>query len=163
LNTRCDVNGALAQSGAVHQALLALLMQHPFFKSSWPASTGREHFNLTWLQSILSQFHGLSPEDLMATLVEMAVSAVVRCLDFPDGRLFVCGGGVNNQALMQGLSRRLGAQWSVQATDTVGIAPQAVEAAAFAWLAYCYFTGRDGNSPAVTGASASCVLGVATT
>ncbi len=47
----------------------------------------------------------------------------------------------------------------VLTTADRGIAPQQVEAAAFAWLAHQFLEGRPGNLTAVTGARGPRVLG----
>jgi anhydro-N-acetylmuramic acid kinase len=44
-------------------------------------------------------------------------------------------------------------------TEQLGIAPEWVEAVAFAWLAQQTLAGRPGNEPAVTGADKYCTLG----
>jgi anhydro-N-acetylmuramic acid kinase len=70
----------------------------------------------------------------------------------------VCGGGAYNTELMRRLAARL-PDARVLSTAQRGIAPQQVEAAAFAWLAHQYLQGRPGNLTAVTGARAPRVLG----
>ena len=57
-----DKGGALAASGTVHNELLALLMQHPYFEKSAPKTTGFEIFHMTWVESSMAQA-GLVMED----------------------------------------------------------------------------------------------------
>lgn len=45
-----DRDGAWAASGQVNHALLASLLADEFFAARGPKSTGRERFNLPWLQ-----------------------------------------------------------------------------------------------------------------
>ena len=59
---------------------------------------------------------------------------------------------------MQRLRERL-APALVTTTDALGIDGDAVEAAAFAWLAHRFVERRPGNAPAVTGAAGPRVLG----
>jgi anhydro-N-acetylmuramic acid kinase len=47
----------------------------------------------------------------------------------------------------------------IHTTADCGLAPEHVEAAGFAWLAYRYLAGLPGNLPAVTGASREVPLG----
>lgn len=47
LGKRYDANGEWARTGKIHSALLALLLDEPFFQLPPPKSTGRELF-LTW-------------------------------------------------------------------------------------------------------------------
>jgi anhydro-N-acetylmuramic acid kinase len=72
--------------------------------------------------------------------------------------VYLCGGGARNSALLADLAARLTPR-TVATTAALGIDPQWVEAAAFAWLARETLQGRPGNLPAVTGASRAAVLG----
>ena len=48
-----DKNGEKAAQGEVLPDLLASLLDHPYFSRSYPKSTGRELFSLSWLQGCL--------------------------------------------------------------------------------------------------------------
>jgi anhydro-N-acetylmuramic acid kinase len=50
-----DRDGQWAASGKVEPALLKALLSDPFFLTKGPKSTGREVFNLPWLQQHLAQ------------------------------------------------------------------------------------------------------------
>ena len=157
-----DEGGRWAAQGAVVPALLGALRREPYFAAPPPKSTGRDLFNDAWLQSHLATL-GVSdrPVDVMATLLELtAVSAIDALRTYaPDARkLWVCGGGAFNAQLMRRLSS-LAPGIVVRDTATQGIAPDQVEAIAFAWLAKAFIERRPGNLPAVTGASAPRILG----
>ena len=47
----------------------------------------------------------------------------------------------------------------VLASSAIGIAPDQVEALAFAWLAHAHVSGLNGNVPSVTGARGGRILG----
>ncbi|GAB3341308.1 hypothetical protein GCM10027512_09570 [Chromohalobacter beijerinckii] len=49
-----DADGAWAASGRVDEALLARLLDDPYFRRSPPKSTGRERFHLDWLATHLT-------------------------------------------------------------------------------------------------------------
>ena len=70
----------------------------------------------------------------------------------------MCGGGAFNKALMHNLSNAL-SDYVVTDSHALGIHPQHVEGAAFAWFAHAYMNDIPGNVPAVTGASKATVLG----
>ncbi len=162
-NCEFDQAGKLAQSGHVHSALLQQLMAHPYFLKAWPASTGREDFRIEWLTGKLQEFPDMNPYDLMRTLLEMSVQAIVRSLkNEHQGTLYYCGGGAKNQFMIHRLSQVLGAHWQLFGFEQLGLPEQAVEAAAFAWLAGCYLGNQAGNCQQVTGAKKSVVLGQAT-
>lgn len=155
-----DKNGDWAKSGVVNHNLLDTLMTHPFLAKSAPKSTGREEFNLTWLDEILADFT-ITIQDVQATLCEFtALSASQQIQKFSHiKKLYVCGGGAYNQHLLERLGHYL-PTFDIQTTDTQGISPTWVEALAFAWLARQSILMQTGNLPAVTGAQKGVVLGV---
>ena len=71
--------------------------------------------------------------------------------------MLVCGGGRLNPVLMADLDDAL--PCAVAAVESVGVDGDAVEAAAFAWLAYKRLRGEPANAPEVTGARGPRVLG----
>lgn len=157
-----DEAGRWGATGQVNLPLLdRLFKSQPWFDEPAPKSTGRDMFNMHWLQSILAQCDApLSPADVQATLQHLTALSVLTALEregltSPD--LFVCGGGARNEALMQ-LLVELGAR-SAQTTDTLGIPSQDVEAIAFAWLAWAFTQRQPANLPQVTGARSSRILG----
>ena len=164
-----DAGGAWAQSGQVVEPLLNQLLEHPFFHKSYPKSTGREDFNLAWLQDELQKFDQASADvryssaDVQATLTELtAMSASMQINMFinahENSSVYVCGGGALNDYLMTRLQAHL-PHCTVETTASLGLNPAWVEAVAFAWLARQTLIGETGNLPAVTGASKGVVLG----
>ena len=160
---RYDKDGAWARTGQVHQALLVDLLDEPFFQLPAPKSTGRELFNLCWLEKKLQNHTALSPQDVQATLVEFTVQSIVNALTTIQTSLprylWVCGGGARNPLLMARLIDLL-PQWHVDTTTAWGLNVDDVEAAAFAWLAYRRIQGLPSNLPSVTGAKSAVSLGV---
>ena len=156
-----DENGAWAASGQVVPELLATLLNEPYFKQPAPKSTGRDLFNLSWLQALLRPHY--SAVDIQATLLALTVQSIYQgiqdnCLGVQE--VFVCGGGGRNTALIEALRRVFApSEVSVALTDTLGIAVEHVEALAFAWLARQTLQGQPGNLATVTGARHACVLG----
>lgn len=164
-----DAGGAWAQSGQVIEPLLNQLLEHSFFAQSYPKSTGREDFNLDWLQAELQKFDQASTAtrysvaDVQATLTELtAISACDQINGFisnqENSSVYVCGGGALNGYLMTRLQAHL-PYCKVETTASLGLEPTWVEAVAFAWLARQTLMGETGNLPAVTGAHKGVVLG----
>ena len=58
-------------TGQVHQALLEKLLAHAYFNKVGPRSTGKEEFNLAWLDSHLVGLDKIAAVDVQATLVEL--------------------------------------------------------------------------------------------
>lgn len=156
-----DRDGAWAASGSVHPALLAELLSDPFFAGTGPKSTGREVFNLPWLQAHLAKVSDVADADVQATLLELTARTIVDSLRHAQphtDELLVCGGGAHNRALMQRLAQLL-PNTRVDSTGSHGVDPDWVEAMAFAWLAHCCLEGIPTNRPSVTGARGLRVLG----
>jgi anhydro-N-acetylmuramic acid kinase len=155
-----DSDGQWAASGRVHEALLTSFLSEPFFATAPPKSTGRELFNMAWIDHHLLKFSQLEPADVQATLAELTAATIVAAADasLPSWRrLIVCGGGAHNSDLMTRLRRRTSAD--VATTDSYGIQADWVEGAAFAWLARARLRAIAGNVPSVTGARRPAVLG----
>lgn len=160
-----DHGGRMAAAGTVNEALLAELMQHPYFEKEPPKSTGREDFGERFAKKILldAGVFGLSPEDILATATALTAESIARALqpyqeDRDADHLYVCGGGAHNPALIDQIAHRLQGV-SVRSVEAIGYNPDAVEALLFAWLAACHVSGWPGNLPTVTGARRAVVLG----
>jgi len=155
-----DRDGAWARKGQIDQALLARLLQEPFLGLDPPKSTGRELFSGSWLDALVRS-HDPAPHDLQRTLTEFTArsiaSAIERwCREAAD--VVVCGGGARNATLMQALAAAIGPR-RLLASSELGIAPEQVEALAFAWLARRFIRGEPGNLFEATGARGPRVLG----
>lgn len=156
-----DRDGAWAAGGSVHAELLAELLAEPYLALPPPKSTGRDLFDADWLASRLARHGGVAAQDVMATLTEFTARAAADAAarHAPLAReLLVCGGGAHNALLMRRLAALL-PQLVVQSTAARGVAPDRIEALAFAWLAQAFVLGRAGNLPRVTGAAGPRRLG----
>jgi len=151
-----DPEGAWAAGGAVLPTLLDSLLGDPYFHRSPPKSTGREYFHPDWLAPHLDAT--MAPRDVQATLAELTARIVAEAIrGFHADRLLVCGGGIHNRDLVSRLSHHCGLP--AGSTEEAGVAPEWVEAAAFAWLAWAFWERVPGNAPSVTGADRPTVLG----
>lgn len=165
LNRPYDDDGLWAASGQVHPDLLHQFLNEPFLVQSPPKSTGRDLFNAPWLRRAIhtaSKSSGpVLAETVQATLLELTAATAaqaVRTLAPPAQRLLVCGGGALNGQLMARIQALLPGLL-VSSSDTAGLPPMQVEAAAFAWLAHQFNLRKGANFPAVTGARGSRILG----
>jgi anhydro-N-acetylmuramic acid kinase len=154
-----DRGGAWAGGGKVDAVLLQRLLTEPYLNLPAPKSTGRELFNLRWLDHHLAEHPG-PPVDVQATLLEysaVTIAAAVRQYA-PLAALYVCGGGAHNAGLLAALTRLL-APNPVATTEKLGLNPDYVEAVAFAWFAKRTLQGLPSNAPSVTGARGARILG----
>jgi anhydro-N-acetylmuramic acid kinase len=157
-----DNNGAFARTGHFNAALLAALLDDAYFKRPPPKSSGLERFNPDWLDAQLARLaEPVAAADVQATLVELTARSVANeiATHAPSAqRVYACGGGVHNPALMTALGDALGTV-TFESTAIAGADPDYIEAMAFAWLASRALTGKPGNLPAVTGAREAATLG----
>ncbi len=160
LGRNYDEDGRWAASGTVNEALLEQWLRHPFFSAPFPKSTGREDFDRPWLEQTLQDHANVPAENVQASLMELTSRSLLQAIEASTtdyDALYICGGGACNLALMERLRQLSGKP--CRSTAELGIAPQQVEGAAFAWLAHQTLNRLPGNLPSVTGASGSRILG----
>lgn len=156
-----DDKGKWAAQSSANPELLNNLMAHPYFSAPAPKSTGRELFNLSWLEQHLGQLtHLLEPQMVQATLVALTTQSITKQVQqFNDvEEVYICGGGAQNEFLLEELESELH-ECELYTTDELGVTADAVEAMAFAWLAFAHLNKIPGNIRSVTGASRAAILG----
>ncbi len=158
-----DADGAWAASGSVSDTLLRALLAEPYFSLPPPKSTGRDLFHLDWLDARLADAPGVATHDVQATLAALTARTIADGIRASGAggvdAVYVCGGGAYNDTLLRMLAAELGTGTTVESTAALGVAPNRVEALAFAWLGYCFTKRKAGNLPAVTGAAGPRILG----
>jgi anhydro-N-acetylmuramic acid kinase len=163
---KMDRDGAMAARGRVDEALLGELMRDRYFRRRPPKSTGREEFGAPYLDALMKKprARAMAPNDLVATVTALTARSIAdACRRFiaPLGRvdqLIATGGGARNPTLMQMLAAALPGI-ELTTAERVGVDGDALEAVAFAILAYQMLRGLPGNIPTVTGARTSAILG----
>jgi anhydro-N-acetylmuramic acid kinase len=153
-NKAYDKDGEFAKSGKLSKELLAQMLQDNYFLKPAPKSTGREYFNAQWLEKHLLNFRQLNDASVQRTLLELTALSIVNDLkQTSTTQVIVCGGGAKNLFLMQRIKELSGLK--------VKISPQsdALEAMAFAWLAYKRLENEEVELKSVTGAKKNTKLG----
>ncbi|PCJ16230.1 MAG: anhydro-N-acetylmuramic acid kinase [Gammaproteobacteria bacterium] len=156
-----DHNGIWSESGTVNQALLDQMMADPYFSAQAPKSTGREYFNLKWLDQHLDHVPNISHEDVQRTLISLTAQTIyqgILSVGINDGEVYLCGGGCHNAALVHEIARTFNG-FSVDTTQTLGVDPDWMEAMAFAWFASRTLASLPSNLPSATGATKEVILG----
>jgi anhydro-N-acetylmuramic acid kinase len=140
-----DLDGALAASGTVNEAVVREALCHPYFNREFPKSLDRNDFPVGMVDD-------LSPQDGAATLTALTIAAIAASRDVlptSPGRWLVCGGGRKNPVIMEGLQRTL--QVPVDPVESVGWRGDFLEAEAFGFLAVRSMHGMPLSVPTTTG------------
>jgi len=158
LNAAFDEDGKWAASGTPNVGLLDCMRKEPYLKRSAPKSTGRERFNYAWIEAMQKQYNQtVSPQDVQSTLGRFTAESIAMQIPKSVDEIFVCGGGSRNPWLVEQLRETCHAP--VKTTLELGVDPQWVEAAAFAWFAHQTLEKKKITIPSVTGAKKSVVTG----
>lgn len=157
-----DKNGTIGKRGKINTHLLNMLLQHPYFAQSTPKSTGRDIFNLNWLDNIVERNHfQVKAEDLITTATELtAITIANQVKNIAKNRepIWIVGGGAHNPFLLERLQLHLN-EHTVASSSMQKIDPNAVEAMMMAWLAHQRLANNPVNLASVTGAKRNAVLG----
>ncbi|MGH8974701.1 MAG: anhydro-N-acetylmuramic acid kinase [Acidimicrobiia bacterium] len=155
-----DTGGRRAAGGRVDEALLAALLDDPYYDRPPPKTTGKEHFHLAYLDAVLARTPG-PPDggDLCATLTAHVAEVVAAaCRRHGIAAVIASGGGTANPSLMAALTNRL-APAVLRTVEDLGLPSAAKEAYAFATLGFLSVHGLPGTLPSLTGARHPAVLG----
>ena len=159
-NSSYDKDGAFARKGKIINSLLDDLKKTEFIKAPIPKSTGRELFNLDFINQF--QLDKYNSNDIVATFTEFTAWAIaynVNALSSKPKILYFSGGGAKNTFLIERIHANL-PNTRIKNIVVLGIDPDAKEAIGFAYLAYKYMLNETANVPSVTGANKACKLGV---
>lgn len=163
-----DASGRHAAAGSFDEAVMAELLEDPYFTQEPPKSTGREYFGIDYAERLVMRCREImgnpAPEDVIATGAMLTVLSIYQAYArFIRDRteldaLIVSGGGRHNDFLMERL-RNTFAPIPVRTVDEFGLDSDAKEALCFAVLAHEAINGVPTNMPSVTGASRRTILG----
>jgi len=154
-----DKDALFAEQGMINKALLEKLLDDNYFTLVAPKSTGREKFNLIWLQQQLIDLE-IDNQDVQRTLLEFSAITISDQIKQHSSKadVFVCGGGALNPLLMARL-QALMENHTISDTNALSVDPMFVEAIAFAWLAEQRLLENPIPLKAVTGATKDTILG----
>lgn len=161
-NQLYDKEGKLAAKGKTNIAVLAEMLQHPYFAQRPPKSCGREQFGKEFYNRFDSALTQMSLEDRLATLTEFTVQSIAKsyinfCKPQPHEIIF-CGGGAKNKFLIKRIDEEL-ESIKISTVEDHGWPTQSIEGAAFALLAACCVWRIPANLPKATSAKRKVILG----
>jgi anhydro-N-acetylmuramic acid kinase len=171
-----DCGGAAASRGRVLDPVVAKFLQGRYFSAPPPKSCGREEFGAAFVARFIAACGDARKQDVIATATAFTAATIFDayarfCWPHLGQRaplarateMFVAGGGARNATLMRALREGFAAlEVSVDPMESVGIAAEAKEAAAFALMGWLTWHGLPGNVPSATGATRAVVLGKVT-
>ncbi|CCH34364.1 anhydro-N-acetylmuramic acid kinase [Actinosynnema sp. NPDC047251] len=150
-----DVDGEFAARGRIHGELLTRLLADPYYAARPPKSTGKEHFDLGYLERVADGLT-LPAEDLLATLTELTARTVAA--ECAGTTVIGSGGGMRNPALVRSLRDKV----DLRTSDEFGLPADGKEAYLAALLGFLAWHGLPANVPAATGAAGPRLLGAIT-
>jgi anhydro-N-acetylmuramic acid kinase len=160
-----DRGGRIARRGRVDRALVAGLLDAPFFARQPPKSTGREAFGEAFARRFekRARRRGARDEDLVATATAFTASSIVdqyRRFLLPDlDEVLLAGGGARNPVLVAEIERGLPGI-SVGRVEELGLDGDAFEALGFALLAVACLDGVAFDLSQITGSTRPVRLGM---
>lgn len=165
-NRKFDKDGKVALRGKVNQNLLRTIFdKDEFVKRKPPKSTGRELYNKQFVESILSDFTSINPDDIVTTFTEYTAFATYFNYEkflkneAQISELLVSGGGSNNLYLIKSLQKYFGKVVKVKKLESDLMNVDSKEAVCFALFANETISENPINIPRVTGASSKTILG----
>lgn len=161
-----DKNGRMAALGRINNELLNKLMEDPYFKKSYPKTTGREYFGSQYVDNLMKYSDSLNikSEDLMATVTAFTAKAIESSYrdfiipKFGLDSVIIGGGGSYNPTLINML-RNFMPEIQVMTQEDIGFSSEAKEAVDFAILANEVLSGNTNNVPSATGALKPVIMG----
>lgn len=166
-NEPFDKDGIIASKGNFSEKLFDFIRaSDKFIESKPPKSTGREHYNETFLSDILkfSLDNQIDKNDIIHTLSNYTAYTIYKNYKLfiaPQSTIdevVIAGGGAHNNFLMQNLDEYF-SSIIVTPISEYGIDIDLKEAIGFAVLANETIKGKPSNIPQATGAKAPTILG----
>lgn len=156
-NLEYDDGGKNAKKGKLIPKLYEELMNMPYFKKSYPKSTGRELFGKSLCDKILKKYQNAN--DILNTLTHFTKETIIlgiKQVTNKDIKIIASGGGIHNNYLMDLIKEEYP---KLTTTKEYGINPDSKEALAFIMLGNETLKGRPANVKSATGASRYVILG----
>jgi len=152
-----DMNGEIAKNTPINKDLLDKLLSHDYFQQLAPKSTGRDIFNLSWLQKNLSGSETIAEQ--ISTLNQLTARTISDTIKrYPQiEEIIICGGGAENTTLLSRIEQATNI--AVNNSLKYNINPHSLEALMMAWLAEQRLAKKTIKLSKITGAKKDSILG----
>ena len=155
LNIEFDNNGELAKSGNIVNELVDEFLKNSYFTLNFPKSLDRNEFKIDFSKSPWDE---MNKQNALATLTEYTVQSIalaIKQANTDPQKLIICGGGANNNYMVERLC---------QITDIpraeIEIDTDYIESQGFAFMASRTLYNMPISFPTTTGVKSDCVGGV---
>lgn len=156
-----DFNGNIAAKGDFCKKCLDKFLSDKYFLKKSPKSTGREYFNLNFIKRTAPDcFYKHNLNNQVCTLTELTAKSIANELS-KSGQiktLLVSGGGAQNKYLLSRIQSNLKHIKVLDVSDELNWPAQAIEGAAFAYLAYLHKNNIKVNTSTITGSKNKYIL-----
>ena len=150
-----DKNGELAKSGKINNQLVDEFLNHSYFKKSYPKSLDRNEFKIDFATQ---PWDTMNKQDTLATLTEYTVQSVnmaIKQTGANPQKLVICGGGANNNYMVERLCQTTSIERAEIEIDT-----DYIESQGFGFMALRTLNNQPISFPSTTGVKSDCVGGV---
>lgn len=161
-----DDEGYIASLGKVNEEWIdKTIKNEPYFAKLPPKTTGREFFNMQYLEKILLSADFNNKEDIIANLTALTAKTIAEAYNtyvfdqHAPSCVIIGGGGVYNKTLLYHIKTYCNKPLKIKTHEDFGISNKFKEAIAFALLGYTTLYNIPNNIPSCTGASKEVVMG----
>lgn len=161
-----DESGYIAQKGVVDESWVdKVIKDEPYFAVQPPKTTGREYFNIHYLEKLLQCNNFERNEDIISNLTALTAKSIAEAYNtyvfkkHSPSMVIIGGGGAYNTTLINHLRRYCDKKLDIKSHEDFGISNKFKEAIAFALLGYTTLYNIPNNLPSCTGAEKNVVMG----
>ena len=153
-NLKFDHNGNLARSGKPNKAIISQFLKNKFFKKTYPKSLDKFYFNEIFYNNIFTQLNSLDALSTLTHLTAESINLSLKLLPKKIKSLIVCGGGQNNNYLIEILKDRLNCK--VYTSDEINLPGDMIEAEMIAYISARSIENLEFTYPGTTGVKKPC-------
>ncbi|MGD9580641.1 MAG: anhydro-N-acetylmuramic acid kinase [Vampirovibrionia bacterium] len=165
-NIEYDNNGEIAKQGIINEQWLEETIRNEnYIMSAPPKTTGREYYNKTYLEKIISTGNFNNKEDIIANITALTAKSIAYSYNtyvfnkYIPKRVIIGGGGAYNSTLLDLLKKYCNQKIDIKSHEDFGISNKFKEAIAFALLGYTTINNIPNNVPSCTNATKKVVMG----
>lgn len=157
LNIPYDESGKIASRGKEKYKIIEKFLQHPYFKTKYPKSLDKNHFDGIYHQI---KKNGLSHADFLSSLSTVTIKSIIKSIDLLPKKvklLVIMGGGSFNTFFLNGIKSLF--PGVTKTADELGLNSDFIEAELICFLSARFLNNLTTTFPNTTGVSSPTVGG----